>query len=183
MKLVIGIITNVNELVMKQFFILLFIPILSYCQDIQPLEMQGMLEAHNECRASLNISPLVWSNKLAKQSSKWAKKLKRDNYCLYKHSPKENRENIGENISWNQGYSMQPREVAELWISEKKYFDFKNKKCILNPDSCGHYTQIIWRDTKKVGCAMIRCGNEQVWVCQYEPAGNVYINEQIIKPY
>jgi pathogenesis-related protein 1 len=168
---------------MKKFFILLFIPISSYCQDIQPLEMQGMIEAHNECRESLNLPPLVWSKKLAKKSLKWAKKLKRDNYCLYKHSPKENRENIGENISWNQGYSMQPREVAEFWISEQKYFDFDTRICKTDIDSCGHYTQIIWRDTKKVGCAIVQCGDEQVWVCQYEPAGNILFNDKIMSAY
>ena len=166
----------------KYLFLILF-PISLFSQDIQPLEMKGMIEAHNECRASLNLPPLIWSKKLAKKSLKWAKKLKRENQCLYNHSPKENRKNIGENISWNQGCSMKPRQVAEYWISEQEYFNFDTRICKEKADSCGHFTQIIWRDTKMVGCAMVRCGEEQVWVCQYEPAGNVFFKGKIMPAY
>ena len=156
---------------------------IGFGQDIPPLEMKGMLEAHNECRDSLNLSPLVWSNKLAKKSLKWAKKLKRNNHCLDKHSPDKDSENIGENIAWTKGYSMSPREVAEYWISEQKYFDFDSRICKEIVDSCGHYTQMIWRNTKKVGCATVQCGDEQVWVCQYEPAGNVFFRGKIMPAY
>ena len=39
---------------------------------------------------------------------------------------------------------------------------------------CGHYTQMVWQTSTKVGCAMAVCedSQEQVWVCQYQPAGN-----------
>ena len=37
---------------------------------------------------------------------------------------------------------------------------------------CGHYTQIVWKNTKKVGCAMIECNGTSTWVCQYDPPGN-----------
>ena len=167
----------------KLLLILLCLPMLGFGQDIQPLEMKGMLEAHNECRASLNLPPLIWSKRLAKKSLKWANKLKRKNSCLYKHSPNSQRKNIGENIAWNKGYSMQPREVAEYWISEQEYFDFDKRICKEKVDYCGHYTQIIWRDTKKVGCAMVECGDEQVWVCQYEPAGNIVYKRKITPAY
>jgi len=168
---------------MYKYLLLFFFPVSIFSQDIQPLEMKGMLEAHNECREGLNLPPLAWSKKLAKKSLKWAKKLKRKNGCLDNHSPKEYRENIGENIAWSKGYLMSPREVAELWISEQEYFDFNKRICKTDVDSCGHYTQIIWRDTKKVGCAMVQCGDEQVWVCQYEPAGNVLFKNKIMPAY
>ena len=39
----------------------------------------------------------------------------------------------------------------------------------------GHYTQIVWKDTKEVGCAKISCdGNKTLWRCNYNPHGNVY---------
>ncbi|MDO9190699.1 MAG: CAP domain-containing protein [Sulfurimicrobium sp.] len=38
---------------------------------------------------------------------------------------------------------------------------------------CGHYTQLVWKKTTAVGCGMAVCGSrDQIWVCQYSPAGN-----------
>ena len=36
-----------------------------------------------------------------------------------------------------------------------------------------------FRDTNEVGCAKVKKGNKEIWVCQYLPQGN-YINQ---KPY
>lgn len=46
---------------------------------------------------------------------------------------------------------------------------------------CGHYTQIVWRNTTHVGCATKVCDKNspfqgftrwQFWVCNYSPPGN-----------
>jgi pathogenesis-related protein 1 len=37
---------------------------------------------------------------------------------------------------------------------------------------CGHYTQIVWRDTTSVGCAAQSCPQGEIWVCDYSPPGN-----------
>ena len=166
----------------KLLLILLCLPMIGFGQDFQPAKMKGMLEAHNESRKNLDLPPLVWSNKLAKNALKWANKLKKDSDCLLKHSPNKTRLNIGENLAWNKGYSSTPREVADLWISEKKYFNFEIRICN-EISNCGHYSQIIWRDTKMVGCAMVECGDEQVWVCQYEPAGNIFLRGKMMPAY
>jgi pathogenesis-related protein 1 len=43
---------------------------------------------------------------------------------------------------------------------------------------CGHYTQVVWKDSKEVGCAAYQCDDKsQVWVCQYKPAGN-YVDQK-----
>jgi pathogenesis-related protein 1 len=44
---------------------------------------------------------------------------------------------------------------------------------------CGHYTQIVWRNTKAVGCAVGGKGAREVWVCDYDPPGN-YVGQ---RPY
>ena len=91
-----------------------------------------------------------------------------------------------ENIVWCEPVmSTLPIEVVDDWASEKEYFNYKTRKCIKNccdfvdccPDECGHYTQIIWRDTKEVGCAVSKLGSKQIWVCQYNPPAN-YIGEK-----
>ena len=71
--------------------------------------------------------------------------------------------------------------------SEKEYFNYKTKKCIKNccdyvdccSHECGHYTQIIWRETK-VGCAVSKLGIKQIWVCQYNPPGKLYWRKDIL---
>jgi hypothetical protein len=37
----------------------------------------------------------------------------------------------------------------------------------------GHYTQIIWPETQKVGCAIARGEHWDFLVCRYWPAGNI----------
>ena len=136
-------------------------------EDTEPAEMKGMLAAHNKWRKELNLPPLVWSNELAAVAQKWANKLKRKG-CKMEHSSNQ----FGENLYWSSGMAPTPEHVVGSWASEKKYFNFKTKKCKGNWSKCGHYTQLIWKSTKKVGCAKVTCGGEQVWVCNYDPPGN-----------
>ncbi|BBG95244.1 pathogenesis-related protein-1-like protein [Prunus dulcis] len=40
-------------------------------------------------------------------------------------------------------------------------------------DECGHYTQVVWRNSVHLGCARAKCDNNWVFViCSYEPPGN-----------
>ncbi|MDG2344132.1 MAG: CAP domain-containing protein [Flavobacteriales bacterium] len=142
--------------------------------ELIPNNMHGMVEAHNKYRAELNLPKLKWSNKIARSAKKWAIQLKNKG-CAMKHSPSNYREGYGENIAWNSGFEETPEGVVDRWASEKKDFNFKTKKCNGGWYPCGHYTQIIWQNTQRVGCAMVKCGNEEVWVCQYDPAGNMNI--------
>ncbi|MCI5139186.1 MAG: hypothetical protein D3922_12405, partial [Candidatus Electrothrix sp. AR1] len=52
-----------------------------------------------------------------------------------------------------------------------KYYDYATNSC---HSVCGHYTQVVWRSTKEVGCGMASCNDKaQLWVCQYNPRGNM----------
>ena len=39
---------------------------------------------------------------------------------------------------------------------------------------CGHYTQVVWRDSTAIGCARVDCNNGGgVFItCNYNPPGN-----------
>jgi hypothetical protein len=37
----------------------------------------------------------------------------------------------------------------------------------------GHYSQIVWKTTTKVGCGFAESNGSDVLVCDYAPPGNV----------
>jgi pathogenesis-related protein 1 len=98
-----------------------------------------------------------------------------------RHSEPNNKygENLfwGSAVEWTDGRRAQQnvsaKRVVEDWGSEKADYDYATNQCTQGK-MCGHYTQIVWRNTTKVGCGVAVCEDtkEQVWVCQYQPAGN-----------
>ena len=77
----------------------------------------------------------------------------------------------GENIYWST-FASTPTEVVDDWANEIKYFKY-NKKGIKNFSKVGHYTQVVWETSKFVGCGRAICKNgNEIWVCNYSPAGN-----------
>ena len=59
--------------------------------------------------------------------------------------------------------------VVETWAAELADYDAKKNRC---KGVCGHYTQIVWRKSQRLGCGMASCGDTEVWVCNYDPPGN-----------
>jgi uncharacterized protein YkwD len=141
---------------------------------------QAMLDAHNAARAnampapSPALSPLTWSDAAAQHAALWASR------CTFAHS---NDSNYGENIFSANGDTA-PADVVASWDSEKADYTYATNQC---SSDCGHYTQIVWRNTTAVGCGVANCstgspfgaGTWQFWVCNYDPAGN-YVGQ---KPY
>jgi pathogenesis-related protein 1 len=123
-----------------------------------------MLAAHNAVRATVKTPPLIWSEKLAATAQEWANTLIGKKQFL--HRPKSK---FGENLFEIEGAKSTPKQVVDRWASESSAYDYKTNRC---HGVCGHYTQIIWRDTKEVGCAVARGGSREVWACEYNPPGN-----------
>jgi pathogenesis-related protein 1 len=135
----------------------------------------AMLAEHNRWRAEVGSPPLKWSAKLAGIAQGWADHLKNDSCGMY-HSGNGYGENIYQAtaIMWSDGRrDFSPKtakDVVDAWGSEIKYYDYATNSC---SGVCGHYTQLVWKDTTEVGCAMSVCGdNGQIWVCSYSPPGN-----------
>jgi uncharacterized protein YkwD len=123
-----------------------------------------MLAAHNSARARVCVPPLVWSEAMAERAQRWANTLLARGDVA--HSPKSP---FGENLYEIRGAFASPREVVKAWVDESAGYDYRHNRC---SSVCGHYTQIIWADTKEVGCAASRSRNREVWVCNYNPPGN-----------
>lgn len=171
----------------KSLFLLLTVLISFLCfnfswqdtqDDVEPANMKGLTERHNYWRGKLGLPPLKWSNQLAAEAQKWADNLA-SRGCVMQHSNTR----YGENIYWSMGKKRSPQEVVDSWASEQKDFDTVTLNWEKNFHQVGHYTQIVWEKTKLVGCAVAYCQNgSEVWVCNYDPAGNVMGNKPYQKP-
>jgi len=132
---------------------------------------QEMVKAHNQWRAKVGVPPLRWSNSLATYAQEWANQLMARRAFEHRRNS-----NYGENLFMGSGKRWSPTEVVNSWGNEVKDYNYRNNSC---RGVCGHYTQIVWKKTTEVGCAVARSGNREIWVCNYNPPGN-YIGQ---KPY
>ena len=125
-----------------------------------------MLAAHNRVRAGVGVPPLEWSPQLAAVARQWANELATSG--KFAHRPKSR---YGENLFEMSGARATPADVVAAWADESKDFDAPRNACRTGK-VCGHYTQLVWRNTTKVGCGVARRGPREIWVCNYDPPGN-----------
>lgn len=124
-----------------------------------------MLAAHNALRQKLNVPALRWSDRLAAWAREWANTLiLSDGFAHRLRNP------YGENLYEIRNGVATPARVVGAWASEAPEYDYLANRCHF---MCGHYTQIVWRSTRLVGCAVAHDSHRQVWVCNYDPPGNV----------
>ena len=126
---------------------------------------QVMLDAHNAVRARIGLPPLVWSSQLARVAQDWA-----DHLIGPRELRHQSNNRHGENLYAISGGASSPAQVVKLWADEAQNYDVRTNSCA---GVCGHYTQIVWRATRDVGCAEATDRYRQVWVCEYDPPGNV----------
>ena len=140
----------------------------------------GVLKAHNVVRIKHGLTPLTWSTKLAKYSQEWADNLCVSGKCTMVHRPgtPPHGENLywASPVSWSSGETAVQgttiKDVVKVWADEEDWYNYASNSC--DPgQQCGHYTQMVWKSTTKVGCA-IKVGKDksQSWVCSYDPPGN-----------
>jgi pathogenesis-related protein 1 len=125
---------------------------------------RDMLAAHNEIRARIDVPPLRWSVRLAARAQDWADRLLREQQFYHRPHPV-----FGENLFEITGPRALPADVVGVWASEARDYSYRPNTC---RGVCGHYTQLIWNDTREVGCAAARDTTREVWVCNYDPPGN-----------
>lgn len=134
-----------------------------------------LVAAHNRERAALGVPPLEWDEQLATGAKTWADHLATAE--LFQHSPDEPGEQpIGENIWGGTPGRFSPERMVGLWISEKDNFKegvFPANSKTGRVEDVSHYTQVVWRESRRVGCAISRGGREEILVCRYSRAGNV----------
>ena len=150
--------------------------------DPEPPDMVGMTAAHNAARAAVvpsatpPLPQMAWSSTVAASAQAWA------NNCVFADTGPP----YGSNAFAGTG-TYTPAEVVASWVSEDADYDYATNTCAQGKE-CGHYTQVVWRDSVGLGCGMATCtknspfggsGAWQLWICNYDPPGN-YVGE---KPY
>jgi hypothetical protein len=137
-------------------------------------EAERLLTIHNAERARLGVPPLRWSPELARQASDWAKVLLARKRL--QHANSDNRKGNGENLWMGTAGAWDADAMVGMFLEERRYFraaPFPDVSLTGNWEDVGHYTQIVWRDTREVGCAIDSGNGVDVLVCRYFPAGNV----------
>ncbi|WP_299192566.1 CAP domain-containing protein [uncultured Erythrobacter sp.] len=132
------------------------------------------LAAHNAERAEFGVAPLRWNDDLAREAQRWARKLAREERL--QHSTREERNRTGENLWMGTARSYSPDAMIAAFTNEKQYFsagEFPRVSITGDWKDVGHYTQIVWAETREVGCARAPGERFDVLVCRYWPAGNV----------
>lgn len=143
--------------------------------------MQAVLDQHNMYRCLHDVPNLVWDDKVAANAQAWADK------GLFDHSQENQRvidgSQCGESMYWGEPVAVGSDAVG-VWYSEiESTSPYGLATSILDTKDAathrqiGHYTQVIWKSTTKLGCgkgrASLQSKSGDLWICQYCSSGNV----------
>lgn len=155
-----------------------------------------ILDLHNQLRAwvaggfqtglppAANMRALSWDDELAVIAQRWA------DQCTDGHDKERSvsRFHVGQNVAlvWTYEYEDdlldEPDWDSQIyaWYNEATEFHFKSAS--ISPfqfsKKLGHFTQLVWADTYKIGCGYayyrqsVR-GLTKIYVCNYGPGGNI----------
>ncbi|KAH9944449.1 PR-1-like protein [Epithele typhae] len=131
-------------------------------------DINAYLTAHNSVRSQHGASALSWSDDLAASAQTWA------NNCVFQHSGGKLGA-FGENLAAGTGSSYGISTASSRGLT-KFVTDYSSS----NPQA-SHFTQVVWKATTQVGCAVQSCGGifdasfgpAKYYVCEYFPQGNV----------
>ena len=153
----------------------LLAPMLGGGVDRQAAFADRLLAAHNRERTALGVRPLVWNHELAAGARAWADRLARTGVMAHSRGGEADRP--GENLWSGTAGAYGPEEMVQLWIDEKADFQHGTFPAVSRSGdlaAVGHYTQLIWRRTGEVGCALASNGDNDFLVCRYRLPGNVF---------
>ena len=154
-------------------------------------EQKNVEIEHNRRRRNhFSDSDIRYSLRLEKYAQNYANTLA--NNGRFEHDTKNGENGFGENLyAYSKDEPLTISKSIKSWYEdEKPYYHYDDGSCdegtLSNGQNimCGHYTQVIWQNTKEVGCAtaQYKRGNFKggyVYVCKYQKAGNIVG----LKPY
>lgn len=132
---------------------------------------QAVLARHDAARAAVGVAPLAWDAALAEDARDYARQMAASG--RFEHARQHAQ---GENLFTGTRGAYSYAEMIDLWVAERR--DFVNAPTPRFSrtgrwQDVAHYTQIVWRGTRTVGCALASNARDDFLVCRYAPAGNV----------
>jgi hypothetical protein len=143
---------------------------------IPPATMFGMrvVAIHNQLRSAQGVGPVMWDRSLAAAADAYAQQLAITG--RWGHSPTQARPGQGENLWMGTRGAFSVDQMVGAWVSERPMFQrgaFPGVSRTGRWEDVGHYTQMIWPGSTRVGCAIRSSSRNDYLVCRYSPGGNV----------
>lgn len=137
-----------------------------------------ILAAHNQARCEVqptaaSMPAMTWDPLLEQVAQEYA------NGCVWAHNPNRSTRYqqlggsgyVGENLAMGTVGYFTVTDFVDMWVDEKQYYNYAANTCATG-QVCGHYTQVVWASSTKVGCGLAICGANSYLVCNYSPGGN-----------
>jgi pathogenesis-related protein 1 len=171
-------------------YILILLAVMSAAPVSAQVSSSAAVDAHNDERSSYpGVGPLQWSSQLAQYAQSWAEYIAARDKAEHRQYTTDNPlapgQRVGENIFWGDGRPYQVPDAVRSWVSEKIWYNYEQDDgsggqnrppgCTAPMDNyCGHFTQVIWKNTQYVGCGRGVAQDGTVYiVCNYYPGGNL----------
>ena len=162
---------------MKRYILLLlpYLLLLQSCEEEAPINLppselsvfaQNLVNTHNRWRAEVGVENLEWDEELAEKAAE----LLDIDACRIR----DNADDLGQ-IGLYAAMGVTGKDVVNTWASFGPAYNYEADSCELSPGACDPYKQIVWANSKKVGCANQICfdGTSNMWLCHYDPKGNI----------
>jgi len=161
---------------------------------LTPAQATESITSHNALRAKENSDDelaTIWDDEMAACAQAYA------NQCIWAHGMLNDCEGnrLGQNLyvsSSSAGFPpLNMTGVATAWWNERNDWNFVAASCSTGKE-CGHFTQLVWATSLKVGCGYANCPTMSVggatWtnclmvVCDYTPPGNILDANNVQEP-
>jgi len=138
------------------------------------------VNAHNVHRANHSAPAVTWDTELASIAAQIASS------CKFEHDTSTGGGGYGQNIAAGTPAEEVAKVVSDQWYNSE--VDLFPQYGAASPDmsnfhAWGHFSQVVWKDTDRIGCATQQCsggvsgvgGNvpPHFTVCNYRKTGNV----------
>jgi len=145
--------------------------------DEEPPPVSGPVSQRDvaDARAAVGLAPLVWSDALAASARAYAGEMARTGRFAHAEQPMD-RTRQGENLWTGTTGAYRYDEMIGHWVAERRDFVDAPTPGFSRTgrwQDVAHYTQIVWRGTTAVGCAIATGPRDEYLVCRYSPPGNV----------
>jgi uncharacterized protein YkwD len=139
------------------------------------------LALHNTYRAKHGSPAMTLDKTLIANAEKcatyYAQKKTIDHSCPYKAGAGENL--VGGAGTWTQDQFASMG--TQMWYDEVAAYDYNNPGFSM---ATGHFTQVVWKSTTKLGCGVTTINGYTDMVCLYSPPGNYQgqVPQNVLRP-